>query len=101
MTPPSLSEEDIFQVARRIEGGTARTAYLEQVCGDDALRGHIEALLRAHDESQSFLESPAPEMAGDRNGPHTFDPPPIEKPGAQIGPYKLLQQIGEGGFGIV
>src|SRR5262245_3951052 len=101
MTPPSLSEEDIFQVARRIEAGAARAAYLDQVCSEEELRGQIEALLRAHDDSESFLESPASEMAGGASTPPTFDQPPIEKPGTQIGPYKLLQQIGEGGFGIV
>src|SRR5262245_35507365 len=101
MTQPSLSDEDIFQVARRIEAGEARSAYLDQVCSEDALREQIEALLRAHDESQSFLESPAPEIAGSLGGPLTLDQPPVEKPGTQIGPYKLLQQIGEGGFGIV
>jgi WD40 repeat protein/serine/threonine protein kinase len=65
------------------------------------LREQIEALLRAHDHSESFLESPAPEMAGSVGSPPTLDQPPLEKPGTQIGPYKLLQQIGEGGFGVV
>src|SRR5262245_35974408 len=98
---PSLSEEEIFQVARRIVAGKARAAYLDQVCGQDALRDQIEALLRAHDGSESFLESPAPGMVGSASGPPTLDQPPAEKPGTQIGPYKLLQQIGEGGFGVV
>jgi WD40 repeat protein/serine/threonine protein kinase len=101
MPPSSLSEEDIFQVARRIEAGAARAAYLNQVCGEDALREQIDALLRAHDDSQSFLESPASEMAGDASSPPTLDQPSSEKPGTVIGPYKLLQQIGEGGFGVV
>src|SRR5262245_9189217 len=101
MTPPSLSEEDIFQVARRIEAGAARAAYLDQVCSEDELRGQLEALLRAHDDSESFLVFPASKPASGEGGPPTLDLHPIEKPGTVIGPYKLLQQIGEGGFGVV
>jgi eukaryotic-like serine/threonine-protein kinase len=101
MSPASLSEEDIFQAARRIKAGAARAAYLDQVCGEDVLREQIEALLRAHDDSESFLECPASEMAGAASSPPTLDQAPLEKPGTVIGPYKLLQQIGEGGFGVV
>src|SRR5262249_32389196 len=53
-------------------------------------------LLRVHDESQSFLESPAAAFA-----PTTVEPALTEGPGSVIGPYKLLEQIGEGGFGFV
>src|SRR5947209_18405493 len=98
MMQPSLSDEEIFQVARRLEVGEARAAYLNQVCGEPALREQIKALLRAHDESESFLESPALELAGSASSPHLVEQPPLETPGTQIGPYKLLQQIGEGGF---
>src|SRR5262249_51177986 len=55
----------------------------------------VETLLRAHEAPGSFLESPAPPVA-------TVDEPPVaEMPGTMIGSYKLLEQIGEGGFGIV
>ncbi len=56
----------------------------------------IERLLKAHEPADGFLESsPAVVDATD-------DYQPIdERPGAVIGPYKLLQQIGEGGMGIV
>ena len=57
----------------------------------------VEALLHAHDRPGSFLESPR-RLQSDA----TIDRPPIaERPGTQIGPYKLLQQIGEGGMGVV
>jgi serine/threonine protein kinase/Flp pilus assembly protein TadD len=99
MTRPSLTEEDIFQVARRIEMPAARRAYLDQACTDDAaLREHVEALLAAHDESDSFMESPHSAIVA--SSPPTSDRPQ-ERPGTQIGPYKLLQQIGEGGMGVV
>src|SRR5207302_114969 len=54
-----------------------------------------EALLRVHDEDASFLQEPAdglPDFPEERLS---------EGPGTQIGPYKLLEQIGEGGFGLV
>ena len=54
----------------------------------------IEALLAAHDEPDSRLDRPAAEMGGT-----VMYRPIAEGPGALVGPYKLLQQIGEGGFG--
>ena len=55
----------------------------------------VEKLLHVHDEEPEFLESPpiAPTIAHGRD--------PVVKIGAQIGSYKLLQRIGEGGFGVV
>jgi WD40 repeat protein/serine/threonine protein kinase len=72
-------------------------AYLNEACGDDGrLRGRVQHLLVAHREAGSFLEPPAPSPVA------TVDEPPLtERPGTVIGPYKLLEQIGEGGFGIV
>jgi serine/threonine protein kinase len=69
-----------------------RAAYLEAACSHDPeLRRRVEQLLEAHDQGASFLESPA-----------TQDQlPPPEAAGTRLGPYKLLQQIGEGGMGTV
>jgi serine/threonine protein kinase len=53
--------------------------------------------LSAQPKVGSFLESPAPGA----NFPATIGQPITEKPGTQIGPYKLLQQVGEGGMGVV
>jgi serine/threonine protein kinase/Flp pilus assembly protein TadD len=74
-----------------------RAAYLDEVCGDDAaLRQRVEQFLNAQAELGSFLESPA---AAQRV---TVDlPPAVECPGTMVGPFKLLQQIGEGGMGTV
>jgi serine/threonine protein kinase/tetratricopeptide (TPR) repeat protein len=71
-------------------------AYLMEACGaDDVLRGRVRNLLDAHREAGSFLQPPAvPLMA-------TADEPRNERPGTIVGPYKLLEQIGEGGFGLV
>src|SRR5262245_8008458 len=108
-----LSEEAVFQVARRIDPPDARRLYLDQACGSDAdLRARVDALLRAHDEEPGFLERPAvPPPAA---GPETASLVPVaDTPaGACDGPrpaagaviaerYKLLEQIGEGGMGTV
>ncbi len=90
-----MSEEEIFYQALA-RGPEERAAYLEQACaGDPALRAGVEALLRANVGASGFLEPPAPAVAA------TVDEPVREGPGTVIGPYKLLEQIGEGGFGVV
>jgi serine/threonine protein kinase len=99
MTVVSLSEEDIFQIARRIEVAEARQAYLDQVCQDNApLREQVDVLLACFNSSAGFLESPSPEIASVLP---TRDQSITEQRGDSIGPYKLLDQIGEGGFGVV
>ncbi|HEY3393245.1 MAG TPA: serine/threonine-protein kinase [Lacipirellulaceae bacterium] len=71
---------------------------LEQACpGNDDLQSRVRALLRAHAEPGSFLERPA--MADEATADQAS--PLAERPGTVIGPYKLLQQIGEGGMGVV
>src|SRR5262245_432985 len=82
-----------------LEQGTpeARAAYLTRACaGAPGLRARLEALLAAHEQAGSFLESPAlppTELV-------TAESPAVG-PGALIGPYKLLHEIGEGGMGTV
>src|SRR5262245_31260573 len=77
-----------------------RAAYLEQTCaGDDALRGRVEHLLLEHERARGFLETAPPGL--DYNRTVRVSAPALEKPGDRIGHYKLLQQIGEGGCGIV
>src|SRR5262245_54547020 len=71
-----------------------RAAFLDEACGANrALRGEVESLLQAHDAPDTFLREPV-----DRTAAYE---PIAERPGSVIGPYKLLEQIGEGGFGVV
>jgi serine/threonine protein kinase len=84
--------------------GPERSRLVEVACGDDReLRGQVKALLAAHDEAGEFLASPTASEAGEatRVATTATASPPSERPGATIGPYKLLQVIGEGGFGVV
>ncbi|MFN0130462.1 MAG: protein kinase domain-containing protein [Verrucomicrobiales bacterium] len=83
-------EEDIFEVAAALPP-SERAAYLDSACaGQQDLRARIEALLRA-DEVTGFMEDHTVTLPG----------PPVEQSGELIGRYRLLQQIGEGGFGTV
>ncbi len=97
MRAQQIDEKAIFKVACCIESIEARNDYLNQVCGDDQkVRSRVAILLRMQAESPSFMESPL--VGGDA----TLDVgPALELPGTQIGPYKLLEQIGEGGMGVV
>src|SRR6516162_9565763 len=100
MVAKSLEEQAIFEFARKTEVRTARDAYLQQVCGENvALAERVRALLGAYEQSASFLE--APPFAHNVDAGLTLDEPITERPGTLIGPYKLLEQIGEGGFGVV
>src|SRR5690242_1176077 len=71
-----------------------RAAFLDRECGTNAeLRQRVEALLQANEQPSSFLDKPAVELG------RTVDAQVAV--GGRIGPYKLLQQIGEGGMGAV
>src|SRR5437763_13554138 len=75
-----------------------RVAWLERACGQDVeLRGRLEGMLAAHDQPQSLLDRNSPTTGAGEEGTAGE----VERPGTVIGPYKLLQQIGEGGMGTV
>ncbi|MBP8258649.1 MAG: protein kinase [Verrucomicrobia bacterium] len=89
----SKSVREIFADALDLPDPARRDRYLDQACGGDAqLRWMVESLLKAHQEAGAFMQSDGALRAEDliREGPGTL-----------IGRYKLLQQIGEGGFGLV
>ncbi len=91
--------KEIFADALETTNAAERAAYLAQACGNDAqLRQHVEALLQAHAKAGGFLEEPAAVPPGKTV---VLSTPLTEKPGDRIGHYKLRENIGEGGCGVV
>ena len=88
------TDESIFAAAALLPV-EQRAAHLVAACGDAAQRERVEQLLRSHQEAGSFLEGPPIAARTAEFAPLT------EKVGGVIGRYKLLQIIGEGGFGVV
>src|SRR5262249_24208640 len=90
-----MNEESIFAEALG-KTDQERAAFLDEQCKEDVgLRKQVEALLLAHDYPDPFLEAPG------RVRGVPVDAPLTEGPGTVIGAYKLIEQIGEGGFGVV
>jgi len=88
----------VFHEALERPPGPERSAYLVEACREDTvLRDQVEQLLRDHDRVGRFLE-PAEEGAEDDR---PWQQPLTEGPGTCIGPYTLLEKIGEGGMGVV
>ncbi|MBI1913560.1 MAG: tetratricopeptide repeat protein [Planctomycetes bacterium] len=97
MMDQGFLERSIFEAAIDKGSPQERAAYLDQACGSNAaLRREVEALLAAHDRLGRF-----PPAAGAPSPVATVAEPLTERPGTVIGPYKLLEQIGEGGMGLV
>src|SRR5262245_51214836 len=97
MTASRPDYEAIFHAARAIPQPQRRREYVREACGQDEARvAHVEALLAAADTPDSLLDRPE---AFDPAA--TVDQPATEHPGTAVGTYKLLEQIGEGGFGVV
>ena len=98
MSDPRPLEAALFDATLQLPP-EQRPGYLDQACGDDAaLRQRLEALLKAGERTHGFLDDSAAPAASQSESASS---PAVEKPGDNIGPYKLLQQIGEGGCGVV
>src|SRR5215470_11374382 len=95
MTASRPNNEAIFHAARDIPDPDRRRAYVREACGGDEARVvHVEALLAAADAPDSLLDRPA------GSGPvGSIDQHAPERLGTMIGPYKLVEVIGEGGMG--
>jgi serine/threonine protein kinase/tetratricopeptide (TPR) repeat protein len=107
-----MREESIFAGALELLSPAERAEFLDKACaGDSDLRMRVEALLRADQQSGDLLDPPdgplIPKIhvgSGAAAGlvAQALSQPTIaEGPGTRIGPYKLLQSIGEGGMGVV
>jgi len=90
-------EQTIFAEALAKPTREERAAYLDSACkGQVDLRNRVQELLQAHEQAGGFLES-SPYAGQTKTTASTIR----EHAGAMIGPYKLLEQIGEGGMGVV
>src|SRR5262245_31156494 len=97
MSVPAKREADIFTEALSVPVGE-RAVFLDKACrGDEALRRKVEALLKSHEQVGDFLEEAPDEAVSQARMAAMADEKPLER----IGRYKLLQQIGEGGCGVV
>jgi serine/threonine protein kinase/WD40 repeat protein len=104
MNPDAQRVRDVFVAALDVPPEQLE-AFLKQSCaGDEALRRQVSELLQAHERPGSFLDQPIAELRATRvldpaeNGVATAS---VEGPVTVIGPYKLLELIGEGGMGEV
>src|SRR5262249_15854261 len=103
--------QSVFLAAVEATDPAARAAALDRECGADVeLRQRVAALLHAHDHPASFLKKPAGHSdipvnsqpgARPGEGGEQATGAAVEGPGTRVGPYKLIEQIGEGGFGVV
>ena len=98
MQPKTSNVEELFFAALELESPEARAAFLERHCSYTEERRQVEALLAVDGRANDFLEAP---IALPPRNPAGNPGPGIEAPGTAIGPYKLLEPIGEGGMGTV
>lgn len=93
-----MNEESLFQQAIAIQSPQERMRFLEQACADQSeQRDNVLALLAAHDSDDPLLDRSNGLAETNLLASQTMP----DQIGRQIGHYKLLQQIGQGGFGVV
>src|SRR6188508_3274712 len=95
--PPALAEQTFISALSRPPD--EREAYVAEACGSDTvLMAEVRGLLAAHERAGDFLKTDTPHSPEVEEQPA---PLKTEREGERIGRYKLLQEIGEGGFGTV
>jgi serine/threonine protein kinase/tetratricopeptide (TPR) repeat protein len=107
MRSPEITEKSLFFDALDIESSSERTAFIESACqGRPDLLASVTALLDAHEKFDNPVDRP---ISADAIGCELAETQWLRSPphpvhyalGTTIGPYKLMEQIGEGGFGLV
>jgi serine/threonine protein kinase len=109
MDKPPLTAKEVFDRAQELATREESQAYLDQACESNAeLRERVEELLRAYDEAGTALDKPSTDagVTSDVVPGQWFDmgnlpDASVEGVESRIGPYKLLQRIGESGMGVV
>jgi serine/threonine protein kinase len=95
MATKPLDEEAIFHVARCIPSAEDRAKFIGRACSADAaLAERVQALLDEYECDPDFHKALRPAETA------TYEPV-AERAGTRVGPYRLMEQIGEGGFGLV
>jgi hypothetical protein len=94
-------EEEVFDAARKLTDPAQVKAYLDRACdGDPRLRQRVETLLSVHNHAEELFTECLTAMRDPADKPPA-EAPTEEQPGSQIGPYKIVQKLGEGGCGSV
>src|SRR5262245_61052535 len=92
-----MSERSILIAPLQLLHPAEPSPHLDRACGGDpALRLRVERLLTTFEQAGGFMRAPAADLL-----PTCDEPPPAERPGSVMGPYKLVEPIGEGGMGTV
>ena len=96
--PVGRKAKEIFQQVVELAGAERDEAAARLCAGDEALGAEVASLLAAHDKAEGFLHEPT---IASREGAAGFEIARLEEVGSRIGPYHLLERLGEGGFGVV
>jgi len=98
MTPERWQQIDqLFHAALAREPGQRAEFLANQCAGDDPLRHEVESLILSHEDAESFIETPAGDVAAELLGTHKS----AVEPGQQIENYRIVRQLGSGGMGDV
>jgi serine/threonine protein kinase/TolB-like protein/Flp pilus assembly protein TadD len=88
--------DQLFHSALKCEPA-ARAAFLQASIEDEALRHEVESLVESHEQSDSFIEAPATDLAAEL----LAGTEEVLAEGETVGPYKIVSQLGKGGMGEV